>query len=160
MRRQACSIVLIFLMTHSYAFESAYAKPSKFYLVPPHLVPKTSSEYYSTNSNVKVVIPIQVWGSVNLPGIHYVKPNAKISEVISAAGGPTSNADIDEIQLISGNKKKYLSLFDKKTNAYPLRANDTIYLDSAWKAELPLIFGGITAIVSIVTLYFISKNNN
>jgi len=155
-RKIFCCANILFLLSNCFS-EALMAKSKDFYLVPPKLIPKGSSEYYPSSGEVKIVIPIQVWGEVNQPGVHYVKPNAKVSEVIGAAGGPTGNADIDDVRIISKGKKKYLSLFDNDLDKYQLRPNDTIYIDDSWKNELPLIFGGVTTIVSVLTLYFVTK---
>lgn len=105
-----------------------------------------------------MLIPVNIWGNVREPGVHYVPIGSSLMQSVSAAGGPSENADFSNVRLLQGNKHTYADLL--KTSGPVVQANDTIYVQKSYKADLPLIFSGIATIVSIVTLYYVVKQNN
>ena len=50
----------------------------------------------------RTAIQVHVAGSVRKPDVYVLSPDARISEAITAAGGPTSNANLDAINLAAG----------------------------------------------------------
>ena len=124
------------------------------YTKPLNLGPRASAEYFSTVPEAGLLIPINIWGNVREPGIHFVPSGSNLLQSLSAAGGPTESADISAVRILRKNQSTYTDLL--KSSAPPLvQANDMIYVHQTYKAELPLIFSGISTVISLVTLYFI-----
>lgn len=48
----------------------------------------------------EILMPVNVWGEVRNPGMHMVPWNSDLRDALSAAGGPTSSADLDDISII------------------------------------------------------------
>lgn len=48
----------------------------------------------------KVNMKVSVWGYVRLPGKYIIPVNSSVSDLISYAGGPTSDALLEDIRLI------------------------------------------------------------
>lgn len=74
-----------------------------------------ASEGYSLpgiNSD-EITMPVNVWGEVRSPGLHLIPWDSDLRDALSAAGGPTSMADLSEVKIIStGIEIKYnLSAF-------------------------------------------------
>ncbi len=119
---------------------------------PMNLTPRSSSEFYSTLPDAKILIPIHVWGEVREPGLHFVPLGSNLSEAISASGGPATTAAIPEVNLLRKNeKKREVNLFTHGLTER-VAANDTIVVDRSLRTDLPLIFGGISVLISITTL--------
>ena len=98
-------------------------------------------------------MPVHVWGNVREPGVHYVPAGSTLLQSVSAAGGPTENADTKSIRLLRDKKYTYVDLL--KADSSSAQANDTLFVDSSIKADLPLYFTGISTVISIVTLYYV-----
>lgn len=49
--------------------------------------------------NVKVAV--HIGGAVRNPGLYYIPANSRVADAIQTAGGPTSDADLDAINLAS-----------------------------------------------------------
>lgn len=129
------------------------------YTKPLGLGARPSAEYYSTSTEAGLLIPVNIWGNVREPGIHYVPTGSNLLQSLSAAGGPTENADISAIRILRKNQSSYADLL--KSSAPPaVQANDMIYVTQTYKADLPLIFSGVSTLISIVTLYFVFNARN
>ncbi len=80
----------------------------------------------------QVTMTVNVWGEVRNPGAHQVPWNADLVAALSAAGGPTSQADLDNVQIV------YVDF----QSDYDLRA----YIDGRGEA-VPLIEPGVTIFI-------------
>jgi len=52
------------------------------------------------NSEI-VKVAVHIGGAVRSPGLYYLDPDARVADTIEKAGGPTSDADLDSINLAS-----------------------------------------------------------
>lgn len=125
---------------------------------PANLNPRSSSEFYSTIPDAKLLIPIHIWGQVKEPGLHFVPLGSNLSEAISSAGGPDTNAKFPEVTLIrKGDSIEREVNVLKNGLVEKIVANDTIVLDRSLRADLPVIFGGISIGISLITLIVLLK---
>lgn len=53
----------------------------------------------ATSTSVPTEIVVHVAGAVNAPGVVRVGPNARVTDAVSAAGGPRGDADLNKINL-------------------------------------------------------------
>jgi hypothetical protein len=120
-------------------------------IAPVNLIPRVSSEYFSTNPSVKLLMPISIWGEVTQPGIHYVPLGYSVAQGISLAGGPTTFAGLPNIKFIRGADSEELNIYGNARDKL-LQKNDTIIVNGSIKKDLPLVFGGISVGVSLLTL--------
>lgn len=125
---------------------------------PSNVMPRSSAEYFSSAPDTGLVIPVNIWGNVREPGLHYVPQGASLQLSMSAAGGPTETADISAIRIIRGGKSNYTDLLGSRSIS--LQANDVVYVSQSYRADLPLIFSGVSTLISIVTLYYVMKPRN
>ncbi len=129
-------------------------------LVSPAGIPlRSGAEFYSTNPNQKVLVPVNIWGEVKEPGVHYVPVGASLMQVISLAGGPTGAASLPKVQLFhSDGKQEMVNIYSEGLKK-PLAAGDTVNIDiESWKVNLPLIFGGVSTLVGVATLLVVLFN--
>ena len=137
----------------------SYAKTlDNFYLSPKNVVPRGSAEYFPANDKAKLLYPVRVWGEVTQPGIHYVAEGTTLIDVISAAGGPTNHASLSSVKLIRGGGEKVYDIGDGEGLDVLVQQKDTVHVDYSMKKDLPLLFGGISAIVSVLTLYLVAQD--
>ena len=47
-----------------------------------------------------ILMPVNVLGEVRNPGLHMVPWNSDLRDALSAAGGPTSSADLSKVKII------------------------------------------------------------
>lgn len=115
---------------------------------------RVSSEYFSSNPTQRLLVPVNIWGAVREPGIHYVPLNSTLTEVISSAGGPALDASVSDIKLQRlGQQDASLNLY-KQGQTERVQAHDTIQVDQTrWQVNLPIIFGGIGVGISVITLF-------
>ena len=127
------------------------------YEIQPRDVPKRgSSEFYSTQPSQKLLMTVNIWGEVFQPGIHLIPAESTLSAAISAAGGPNGMSQFPSATLIRQGKKQEVNLIEMG-DSIRLKNYDTIYVDRTIKSELPLYFGAISTIVSVLTLYYVTK---
>ncbi len=48
----------------------------------------------------EILMPVNVWGEVRNPGMHMVPWDSDLSDALSAAGGPTSSANLSKVKII------------------------------------------------------------
>ena len=85
-----------------------------------------------------IKVKLYIWGEVKSPGLYYVEPNADMLELISLAGGPTSDADLSHITLIrgeAGGEKRSINLgkyFSEQKSKEPifLKSGDIVIIKS------------------------------
>lgn len=89
----------------------------------------------------EILMPVNVWGEVRNPGLHMVPWDSDLRDALSAAGGPTSTADLSGIKIIlSGidieyNLSDYLS--GNGSSLPALEPDATVYVSTSsyqwWK---------------------------
>lgn len=122
------------------------------------------SIYYSPSVKGKVLIPVHIWGAIKNTGLHFVPLDTNIISGVSLAGGPTSNANLEDIRVTSsreGKRKDYnFDLSDGGTlelEDFRLKPGDTVYIpqDSfrADRAYYTGLIGVIATVLSSILLY-------
>lgn len=81
---------------------------------------------YDYSDPQSVNIKVAVWGFVKFPGRYVVPVNTKVSDLISLAGGPVSEARVDEFRLVRTNS-------DSSESVINLNYNDFLYNTDASK---------------------------
>jgi len=108
------------------------------------------------------VFKYYVWGQVRVPGAYSLGANPDIVELLSAAGGPTTYADVKHIVVVRAVTQKRIGIDLKKTlgagEVVPLYPGDVVMVpNSPWYS----IRDGLsvtTTIVSLATLVFTIMN--
>jgi hypothetical protein len=99
-------------------------------------VPINMQEYFAEARPGSVMMKVNIMGSVNKPGVYNVPVNSELSSVLTFAGGPSIDANIEEVMIRSkhGEKTKIkrvdlVKFFkDSSENPYILKPNDYVYL--------------------------------
>ncbi len=61
---------------------------------------QTQSRYILTPGSDAFLMTVRVWGEVQRPGLYDVPIGTDLIEIISAAGGPTSKANLSKVRVI------------------------------------------------------------
>lgn len=125
----------------------------KLYKRPPNIPARSNAEYYSPSPDATIVMPVNIWGNVKEPGLHYLAPGSNLHQSVSAAGGPSDNADLSSVRILRNGKTSYADLLGPKSVS--LQENDYIYVDRSYRNDIPIWFSGISTVISIITLYYV-----
>ncbi|MCM2277954.1 MAG: SLBB domain-containing protein [Oligoflexia bacterium] len=70
------------------------------------------SEFVSGNYPGAILMPVNLWGAVTKPGIHHIPMQTDLVTLLSLAGGPTADAQLDRISIKrrNGSQEKVLRI--------------------------------------------------
>ena len=144
-----CSAVIIYqlffcmaLASESSKLESAIPQ-SEFNLqevVLPsevkELAKSPGSIYYSVSVKNKILIPVNIWGEISHPGLHFIPSDTTLIKGLSLAGGPSSGANLENIALMRNiaNGKVKEETFDLSNGGdltahqFKIESGDTIFI--------------------------------
>jgi protein involved in polysaccharide export with SLBB domain len=83
-------------------------------------------------SSDQITMPVNVWGEVRTPGLYMVPWDSDLRDALSAAGGPTSTANLSSVRIVTpGLEIRYdLSAFlsGRGASLPPLEPGSTVYV--------------------------------
>ena len=120
---------------------------------------KISSEKYMTDANGNIMMYVNVWGEVIIPGHHLVYEGIDLGTLLSMVGGSNINANLQKVRLHrelpdSDGRITYeidLSKFidhGDRSNFVKIKPNDTIFIPTK---ILPIILKQVGTISTIMT---------
>ena len=85
---------------------------SSSYLGVGNFQSNRGAEYTSGDQPGTVLMRVNLWGAVNRPGIHNIPVKSDLMQLISYAGGPISEALLDEVTIKRevGNTRKLINV--------------------------------------------------
>jgi polysaccharide export outer membrane protein len=115
----------------------------------------TSYREYLVNPSIDVVLlrRVNILGSVRNPGLYPVDPTMTVSDALGLAGGITSEAKRDRVELSRGGERVLMDLSpEARIGETPLRSGDQLYVPRrSWISRNPgLRIGGVTAVAGLV----------
>ena len=134
--------------------QSAYAADTGIVLSKELLGQGKGAEYISGDYPGAVMMKINLWGSVQRPGIHYVPAKTDLITLLSYSGGPTERAILDEV-LIKRNTGGKDAVFEvdvediltsSKGKTIPLEANDIVIIQT----KTPLFSENTMQVISVL----------
>ena len=148
--------MLIFL-----AAGSAFAQSA----LVPQSAPNTSTAptYYSLAGQGGLVITVNLWGYVGKPGQYEVPSSTNLVQLISLAGGPTENAELDKVEIVRQTMQPdstfktevipvNLQEFKAKGGQTPLLSpGDTIVVPGSSSESLRLVLAFLGPLFSLIT---------
>ncbi len=101
------SKILVFTLAVQSITTPCWAE-SSVSLLSPDLMSSmaTGSEYVSGNYPGAILMPVSLWGSIGKPGIHHVPTQTDLVQLLSLAGGPGSDAELDHITIKRRSEKE------------------------------------------------------
>lgn len=139
--------LVLLMLTHSVGFTK---QPTDRLPVQPELAKKKSVASTQAEKGSKVCIDIK--GAVNRPGVYHLLKGSRVEEAIAAAGGSTSQADLNQVNLakelldqqviqIPRLGEQVLPLGDTLGSANNSSSSTKVNLNTATKEELTKIDG-------------------
>lgn len=123
---------------------------------------KGQAEFFNSNRSKRMLIKINLVSGVRRPGIHYVPDDTNLIDLISLAGGVTSDAEPDDISIrregINGVENLSIDLNEIMRNSdlkVPLLANnDSLFIpeSTGFRQNLMLQLAMITAVVGLLSM--------
>ena len=135
----------------------------------PDLSHQVSSERYFTDNQGNIKMVVNVWGQVNLPGLHEVYDGIDLATLMSVVGGPKPGANLRKVRLYreisEGNKQMVHTInFDKffnngdRSDFIKVKPNDTIVIPQKFSNYIFSNVGTLNTFLSFLNLYFQIQN--
>lgn len=109
---------------------------------------RSSAAQYYLGDDDELLVPVNIWGFVRLPGQYFVPNNTDLISLLSFAGGPTEDAKISNIRMIRNDPKQGSSIWKVDVKKYMETGDERI---------IPILRPGDTIIVSGTTFHWISR---
>ena len=123
-----------------------------------------SSEKYFTDKNGNIKMFVNVWGHVNIPGLHEVYDGIDLATLMSIVGGPKSGADLKKVRLYrevpeSNGKMIYDINYDlfynsgNRSDFIKVKPNDTIIIPQKLSDYILGQVGTLNTFLTMINLY-------
>ena len=135
----------------------------QFTEIQAEIVAKYDSIYRDPELTVQPLYKVNILGEVRTPGIYYVTGVEQLVDLISLAGGETSDADIESIYIIRGDEEieidaEKMILEKSDLSDLGLRSGDRIYVPRRWwvtARNMGIIISGAALVVTIISVFVI-----
>jgi len=104
---------------------------------------------YFLGSQDQVLMPVNVWGFVNVPGQYMVPLETDLVSLLSWAGGPREDARIKRIRVVRSTTEGDSSMV--------IDVDVKSFVDSGNLQQNPILLPGDTVVVSGTTFFLVSK---
>ena len=126
---------------------------------------QTSSKRYHTDKEGNILMSVNVWGHVTLPGNHLVYEGIDMATLLSIVGGPLPGANLKKVRLFREipdengllsydlNLHKFYKNGDRD-NFIKIKPNDTIIFPQTTTSYILSYTGTLNTFLQIINLYF------
>ena len=168
--KRLIAIFLSFLFPISQAYAADLT--TGFSLSDDIITANQGSEFISGRRKGAVLMKVNLWGAVRRPGIHHVPVRTDLVNLLSYAGGPTSEALLSDVVIKrkTGGQEKRIEvdlndiISGSNTNYYSLEANDIIVVpeEKMWINNNTVVVVGVisTVLTMSLTAIYISNQGN
>ena len=123
-----------------------------------------SSERFFNGPNGTILMNINVWGHVNVPGRHMVFDGIDLATLISVVGGPKGGANLKNVRLFREteddkgelvytiNLEKFIKTGDR-SEFVKVMPNDTYIIPQTTSSYIMAQVGTLNTILSILSIY-------
>ena len=129
-----------------------------------------SSERYQTDSDGNIMMYVNIWGAVPVPGRKLVYDGIDMATLLSIVGGPRQGANMRRVQLFrevpdSNNKLSYeidltpFIISGDRSSFVKIKPNDTILIHRTTTSLIIEQVGTFNTILSLFNLYFIIRQS-
>jgi protein involved in polysaccharide export with SLBB domain len=122
---------------------------------------KYESIYQNLELTVLPLFKINVLGEIRTPGVYYVTGVEKLSDLLTKAGGETSDANLKKLYLVRNDRKSNINakqILEKgvKLNDLGLKSGDQIYVPRRRinYRSTSVFISGIAIIVTIISIIY------
>jgi polysaccharide export outer membrane protein len=126
---------------------------------------KYSNIYRNPELTILPIVRVNIFGEVNKPGYYYVTATDKLADLIAMAGGPTPDANVNNITLTRNGSElnvdgENIIKSGNKQNDIALLSGDQIYIPRKWfsGATQAIVIASLSTLTAlIVALIYVSK---
>jgi hypothetical protein len=122
-----------------------------------------AAQYYLGSAD-ELLVPVNIWGFVMKPGQYMVPNNTDLVSLLSYAGGPTENANINNIRIIRNdprrgnevwkiNVKRFIETGDERLIP-PLKPGDTIIVKGTAFHWITKFFEFVSRLTTIAQIFY------
>jgi protein involved in polysaccharide export with SLBB domain len=130
--------------------------------IKAEIVSKYDSLYRKPELTVQPLYKINILGEVRTPGYYYVTDVEKLTGIFALAGGITSDANLDDVYIIRGDKEIALDAQEliesgSTMGDIGLQSGDRIYVPRSWWASargLTIILSLVSVLVTVAIFFF------
>lgn len=127
------------------------------------------SEYFYSPTGKEVLIPVQILGEIERPGLYHIPPETNLTTLVAIAGGTRTDANVKKVRLFRAGEAQKLNLdtiFEDQPN-FNLRQQDTLYIprkpELISQSTLTVILAISAIATTVLTFYWIrneTRRNN
>ena len=129
-----------------------------------------SSERYFSNSDGQIMMKVNVWGHVKIPGGHLVYDGIDLASLVSIVGGPETGANLKKIRLYrevpdQSGEIVYEIDFNEfiksgnRGNFIKINPNDTIIIPQKLSSILISQIGTVNTLFSLIMIILQIQSN-
>ena len=129
-----------------------------------------SSERYFSNSDGQIMMKVNVWGHVKIPGGHLVYDGIDLASLVSIVGGPKTGANLKKIRLYrevpdQSGEIVYEIDFNEfiksgnRGNFIKINPNDTIIIPQKLSSILISQIGTVNTLFSLIMIILQIQSN-
>lgn len=125
------------------------------------IINKYSEIYKNPELSIQPLHRVDILGEVGKPGVYYLTGFETISDLLSLAGGETSDSNIDELSIIRNDSQIEIDLekfLEGKNNLADigLESGDKVYVPRKWLVgvrDASVIISGVAVLAAIASLF-------
>ncbi len=161
------SRTLIWILIVAMSTQVAYANPKYSLLSKDRSDVNPLSEYIFGREMQETLMPVYVLGAVTKPGLYHVPVKTDLTTLLSIAGGPTRESDVEDIVVKRQTPEEilhfdYENIVSKKDLKSPIiESRDTIWIgtkEPVVSNNTMLIVALLVGVGSIITSAIIISN--
>lgn len=120
-----------------------------------------SEIYRNPEINIQPLLRINIFGEVQNPGVYYITGFETLTDLITIAGGETSDSNIEDISIIrnESNLNVDLNSFLNEKNSLSdigIESGDKIYVPRRWwvgARDASIVVSGVAVLVALAGLF-------
>ena len=93
------SIFLVWFLIPSLLAQPVYSQSEKSNFKLMKEIDLSGNEFVTGNFPGAVLMPVNLWGAIGRPGIHHIPVNMDLITLITLAGGPSGDVELDSISI-------------------------------------------------------------
>lgn len=125
------------------------------------VIEEYSKIYKNPEITIQPLMRVDIIGEVGTPGVYYLTGFETITDLISLAGGETSDSNIDNIIIVRNDSQLDVDLEtflsgENSLNDIGLESGDKVYIPRTWwvrARDVSVVFTGIATVVAIASLF-------
>ncbi|MBK7107160.1 MAG: polysaccharide biosynthesis/export family protein [Ignavibacteriae bacterium] len=125
------------------------------------IISEYSKIYKNPELSIQPLYRVDILGEVGKPGVYYLTGYETISDLLSLAGGETSDSNIDELSIIRNDSQMEIDIekfLEGENNLADigLESGDKVYVPRKWLVgvrDASVIVSGVAVLAAIASLF-------